>query len=87
MIYAIQCIPDSMSSLHILKSLRADGMEPTYVTGNEPLIGVDVWFDPKLEGARYIYVKYEEPVSDQQVLKANLEKAINSFVLPENVYG
>lgn len=83
MIYAIKCDPEEMGSLHILKHLQANNLEPIYVhCGGEPTEGCDSFLDPdtRSQGHRFIYLKYEEAVSDTAALKAKVVEAINSYV-------
>lgn len=81
MIYGVKCIPEEMGSLHILKHLRMNNMAPVYVhCGAEPDEGCDEFLDTRNEGDRFIYLKYEEAVSDTADLKAKVVEAINSYV-------
>ena len=78
MIYGIKCIPEEMGSLHILQYLRTNGMEPVYVhCGAEPDEGCDEFLDTRRKGDRFIYIKYENVVSDTADLKTKVVEAIN----------
>ena len=83
MIYGIKCEPDEMCPLHILRHLRTNNMEPIYVhCGAEPDAGCDILLDSRNAGDRFIYIKYENAVSDTTDLKEKVVAAINSYVPP-----
>ena len=81
MIYGIKCTPEEMGSNHIFSHLRTNSMKPVYVhCGAEPDEGCDEFLDTRNEGDRFIYLKYEDAVSDTVDLKAKVVEAINSYV-------
>jgi hypothetical protein len=83
MIYAVKCDPEVMDSGHIFKHLQANSLHPEYVhCGAEPDDGCDSFLDPdtRSQGHRFIYIKYEEAVSDTADLKAKVVEAINSYI-------
>jgi hypothetical protein len=84
MIYGIKCVPEEMSSKHIFAHLRTNNMKPVYAhCGAEPDEGCDEFLDTRNEGDRFIYIKYEDAVSDTADLKTKVVEAINSYV-PES---